>query len=390
MMLSEFSPEEQTVIEELKRRTINYVTPKMLEDNYLFYRFAKARDFNLADAESMLRKNICWRKEFEMDTILTDYKPPEVLVKYVASTHLCFDKEGCSVLYVDGGRFDCKGLWNCATKQELMKYFAYIQEKEKDAQIKRYKKVLKQVLFPIFNYENMPYATATHMKTIQYCLYFLKTYMDNFPEVLKCGFIINAPFYFVWCYAVFKQVLPATVVKKVQIYGTDGWKEELLKLIDADVLPAFLGGNKTDPDGNPLCISFVKRGEPIPKSCYMKRERKKLSADFQKLTIMPLSKEEISFEVKEANSNLEWEYEVKSRDIAFSLQFKGENLEPVVLIPKQRTETFYETEKGLFKCKKVGTYTMVLDNSYSWFYTKEVYFRASIKSPKDIRNEQLL
>ncbi|GBN23426.1 hypothetical protein AVEN_47379-1, partial [Araneus ventricosus] len=33
----------------------------------------------------------------------------------------------------------------------------------------------------------------------------------------------------------------------------DGWREELLKWIDADVLPAFLGGNKTDPDGNPEC-----------------------------------------------------------------------------------------------------------------------------------------
>lgn len=37
----------------------------------------------------------------------------------------------------------------------------------------------------------------------------------------------------------------------------DGYKEALLELVDADVLPAFLGGNKTDPDGNPNCHQTV-------------------------------------------------------------------------------------------------------------------------------------
>ncbi|GBM53857.1 SEC14-like protein 2 [Araneus ventricosus] len=355
MALTYLSPEEQAVIEELKRRTTDCVTSKMLEDNYLFYRFAKARDFNLAEAESMLRKHVCWRKEFQIDTILTDYKPPEVLVKYVPYCHLCFDKEGCTVLYVDCGRLDHRGLWNCAKKQDLLQYLSYSLEQEKDAVLKLNKKFGKHIFVAIFDFENLPYAAVTHMKSLQYCLYFSKAYIDNCPETLKCAFVINAPFYFLWGFAVLKQVLPATIVKKVQIYGTVGWREELLKLIDGDVLPAFMGGNKTDPDGNPHCKTFVKRAEPIPKSCYMTNERKKLSSDFVKLTILPFKKEEINFEVEEANSDLEWEYEIKSRDIDFSLHFKGETLETVELIPKQRTEACYETEKGLFKCEKAGT-----------------------------------
>ena len=39
---------------------------------------------------------------------------------------------------------------------------------------------------------------------------------------------------------------------------TDGWKEKLLEAIDADVLPAFLGGKRIDPDGDPNCRSFVR------------------------------------------------------------------------------------------------------------------------------------
>ncbi|GBN52190.1 Retinal-binding protein [Araneus ventricosus] len=245
-----------------------------------------------------------------------------------------------------------------------------------------------QMFLPIFDFENFTYATAIHMKTIQCWIYFLKAYIDNYPETLKCAFVINVPFYFIWLYAVVKQALPATVIQKIRVYGADGWREELLKLIDADVLPAFLGGNKTDPDGNPECNTIVKRGQPIPKSCYMTNERKQLGADFEKLIIPPFCKKEISFEVKEANSTLEWEYDIKSKDIDFSLHFKGETLEPVELIPKQRTDTCYETEKGLFKCEKIGTYTMVLDNSYSWIHPKEVYFRAALNHPKYDNSEK--
>ncbi|GBN43209.1 hypothetical protein AVEN_247250-1, partial [Araneus ventricosus] len=35
-----------------------------------------------------------------------------------------------------------------------------------------------------------------------------------------------------------------------------GWKEDLLEIIDAADLPVFLGGTRTDPDGNPLCETF--------------------------------------------------------------------------------------------------------------------------------------
>ena len=36
------------------------------------------------------------------------------------------------------------------------------------------------------------------------------------------------------------------------------FKDTLLKYIEADQLPAFLGGNMTDPDGNPRCPSQVQ------------------------------------------------------------------------------------------------------------------------------------
>ncbi|GBN19610.1 hypothetical protein AVEN_209225-1 [Araneus ventricosus] len=75
--MDKITDEEKKVMDELRERTINDLTPKLLEDDSLFYRFAKARDFNVVESEAMLRKHISWRKEFQIDTILTDYEPPE-------------------------------------------------------------------------------------------------------------------------------------------------------------------------------------------------------------------------------------------------------------------------------------------------------------------------
>ncbi|GIY47532.1 uncharacterized protein CEXT_650771 [Caerostris extrusa] len=77
----------------------------------------------------MLRKHMEWRKEYQMDTILTDYKPPEVLIKYFPMNFLGFDKEGFPVRYVDLAA-DHKGLINSAKRVDLIKYNLYLVEQD--------------------------------------------------------------------------------------------------------------------------------------------------------------------------------------------------------------------------------------------------------------------
>ncbi|CAL1279018.1 unnamed protein product [Larinioides sclopetarius] len=389
--MDKITDEDRKVMDELRKRTINDVTPKLLEDDSLFYRFAKAREFNLAEAEVMLRNHIAWRKEFQIDTILTDYEPPEVLVKYGASSFVCFDKDGCAVRIQDWGHLDWKSLCNAATKTEVAKFWFYLAEQDKAAVIKRGRNLGTPIFSLVYDLEELTYAKAIYMKMLQYMLYGVKLLIDNYPECVKSIRIINAPFYFAWSFAIIKPALPFSVIKKTGVYGKDGWKEVLLETIDADDLPAYLGGNKTDPDGNPLCETFIQHGKSIPKSYHRQNGGKRLvlEPDAEKLTVMPFSKEEITFKIKEANSSIGWEFEVKKGDVDFSLRFRevnSENLESVELIPKQRTDTSFESEKGCFKCEKTGYYTIVFDNSYSWLQPKEVYYRARIRTPKN--NEQ--
>ncbi|GBO09123.1 hypothetical protein AVEN_230171-1, partial [Araneus ventricosus] len=189
--MDKMTAKEKIVVEKLRSRTINDVSPKMLGDVSLFYRFAKARDFNLAEAETMLRNHISWRKEMKIDTILTDYKPPEVLVKYAPTTFICFDKEGCIVRLQDIGRADANGLWSVATKTDWVKFCAQIIEADMERVIKRGGNLGKPMYAAIDDFENLTYANAISVKNIQYLLYLLKLFADHYPEILKTLTVIN-------------------------------------------------------------------------------------------------------------------------------------------------------------------------------------------------------
>ncbi|KAF8794913.1 SEC14-like protein 3 like protein [Argiope bruennichi] len=100
-LIQDIATDEMALIEELKRRYINEITPKMREDDTLWHRFLKARDFNLKDAEDLLKKHIQFRKEFRIDHILEEWQPCEVLAKYCPMKNIGFDKEGHPIVYID-------------------------------------------------------------------------------------------------------------------------------------------------------------------------------------------------------------------------------------------------------------------------------------------------
>ncbi|CAL1286876.1 unnamed protein product [Larinioides sclopetarius] len=379
------TPDEEKVVAKLRLRMKGEISSKLLEDESLFYRFCKARDFKIEEAEAMLRKHLIWRKETRLDTLLEEYKPPEV-VKYIPFSFLCFDKDGCLIRYIDLGSADIRGIFKSAKRIDLVKFTFQILEKDTERLKQQSKKLgrceMKSTY--IFNFKGFSFANATHREFLETFIHFAMLFQDNYPERINKALLINVSPYASLAFSVVKHVLASALQQKIRFYGTGGYQEDLLQSIDADDLPAFLGGNRTDPDGNPLCPSFVIHGEKVPKQYHLRHAEKKLSKapGVQKLTVTRNSKEERCFEVKEAGSYLEWEFETKTKDIGFVICYVEEE-EAIELIPKQRIDTCYEPEKGLFKCEKPGKYVVVFDNSYSWIYPKEVYYRARVRAPGD-------
>ena len=80
-----------------------------------------------------------------------------------------------------------------------------------------------------------------------------------YPEILYRVYIINAPKIFSILYSVLLPFIDERTKKKIQIFGHDSnqWKTAILEDVAPEELPAMYGGTKTDPDGNPNCITLA-------------------------------------------------------------------------------------------------------------------------------------
>ena len=84
---------------------------------------------------------------------------------------------------------------------------------------------------------------------------------DNFPETLYKMFIINAPMLFSVIWSVAKVFIDKKTQNKISIIG-GRYKKELLKVIDINMLPKFLGGKyRAVPNPN---HSFWEQINPGP------------------------------------------------------------------------------------------------------------------------------
>ncbi|GFQ71796.1 SEC14-like protein 2 [Trichonephila clavata] len=365
------------------------VPQDMYEDKYVFYKFLKARNFNIKQAETMLKKNLIWRKELQIDTIVLDFKPYEVLQKYISQNYIGFDKSGCCIQYAAIGSLDGKGLFKSANQFDVLR--CVLQEMEKinlrlKHQSEKSGKTVNQSIF-IYNLENMTLAKATHRQSVELFVNGIQIFQDNYPEFLKTIYIINASVYFTIVFPIIKRILSGALLDKIIVYGKEGWKEVLLSVIDADVLPKFLGGNRADPDGNPLCNTFLVHAGMIPEKYYLTKDFSKIAEKegASYITVEKQSKFQVPIYIQYADSILHWEYEVKVNDIGFGLivETNSSDLPEKELIPVHKVLTELKSETGMYRCKEVGTYYIIFDNSYSWFSSKEIYYRTWVTYPFD-------
>ncbi|XP_054714856.1 SEC14-like protein 2 isoform X2 [Uloborus diversus] len=376
----EFTNEENESVEELRRRLKDDVRTEMYDDKMMFYRFLKARDFNIDNAEIMLRNHLNWRTENGIDTILKDHKPSEVFQKFLPISFIGYDKEGCIVRYLSVGKADVKGLCLSMKYADFARDFNHLMETDMALLEKQSKALGRRVdkCIYIHDYEGITFGQVSNRRAIQDLIRYFISYQNNYPERLKAVFAINASMYFQFAFSIIKPCLAGTVVEKVHVFGTDGWKEELLNRIDAEQLPAFLGGKRTDPDGNPNCKTFIHQGGIIPESYYIHKSKRSLAnaPGTKKVVLSRAAFHEENILVQEPGSLIEWEFETKIRDIGFGLFLHDyvsgeEKVKEIVPLQRIDTEEYAEAD------------VMVFDNTYSWMRSKEIFFKINVIRPND-------
>ncbi|GFS98171.1 retinal-binding protein [Nephila pilipes] len=384
----EFSiSEKNKEIEQLRARLPSDVDKDMYNDTYQLYLILKEYNFDVNEGEIALKKILNWKTKLQLEKY-DEANISELIKKYFEKHLLGFSKENGVVHYFPFGKLDSKGVCMSIKFSDLEKLFGKIFED--DLQMQRTKKEADGS-YPrticIFDMEGLTFANATDKKGIDYIIRILKSYQDYYPGILKTIYVINISTYFLIPCSIVKSCLSSSFVSRVQFYGTDDWQEELLKVIDADHLPAFLGGNKTDPDGNPLCKTLVMQAGKIDEKHYIQKSKTPIvnSPGVKKIVLARASFSEIELEIKEDGSLIEWEFETKTRDIGFGLFYKDKTEEEKIieLVPLLRIDTEDYSETGVYKCEKAGTYIMLFDNSYSWIRSKEIYYRTKITLKKE-------
>ncbi|XP_071039303.1 SEC14-like protein 2 isoform X3 [Parasteatoda tepidariorum] len=371
--LDDLLNEEKNAIKELKKRTLPELSNKMLDDPSLFYRFLKARDFNMKNAEAMLRK------------VLELYAPISVLGQ---------DKEGSPVIFAGVGKVDEKGILKSTKMIDIFKLNLFRTETALDMlkhENEKNGKLDTKVVY-VYDFDQLTFPMATNRTVVEMLITWISMYQDNYPERIKAVYVINAQFYFTLLFSALKFIVASAVLKKVHIYGTEGWREVLQEIISSDVLPAFLGGKRTDPDGNPLCKSFLVHGQTVPERYYLSNLWRSIQREPGVKTLNVTRNKSccVEFQVDESGSYLEWEFETKNKDIGFAVYFKDErrnDAELEEIVPKRRISTSFETETGVWKCERSGSYYLVFDNSYSWMFSKEIYYKVAVLPPKETESE---
>lgn len=185
-----------------------------------------------------------------------------------------------------------------------------------------------------------------------------------YPEGLANLYVVNAPSMITIAWSIVKGWIEPRVQKKVIFVKPADTARVLLEAIDADCLPAYLGGT---------CSC---EGECVPEVASSGDAEDGTTGD------LPLT-EEISIArgssvVKEyavlKGTAVSWEFAVNGAKYDINFRAVAGEGAPVADLQRQNKGS------GVIDVTEDGKIIFTLDNSYSWVYAKTVLFRISFKA----------
>ncbi|XP_058388279.1 SEC14-like protein 4 [Diceros bicornis minor] len=353
-------------------------------DDYFLLRWLRARKFDLQKSEDMVRKHVEFRKQQDLDNILT-WQPSEVIQLYDSGGLCGYDYEGCPVWFDLIGTLDPKGLLLSASKQDLIRKRTRVCEllmQQCELQSQKLGRKIETVLL-VFDLEGLSLKPLWRPAVEIYQQYFA-ILEANYPEMLKNLIAIRAPKLFPVAFNLVKSFLSEETRRKIVILGGN-WKQELTKFISSDQLPVEFGGTMTDPDGNPKCPSKINHGGEVPKSYYLHNQ---VRPQYEHTaTVARDSFLRVETEVLFPGCVLRWQFTSDGTDIGFGVFLKtkrGERQragEMTEVLPTRRYNAHQVPQDGSLTCDKAGVYVLLFDNTHSLRRPKKVSYTVDVLLP---------
>ncbi|KAH3877261.1 retinal-binding protein-like [Dreissena polymorpha] len=376
-MPKEKEEKEKRKIAELRGRLVDLL--KHDYDDYDLRKWLKARGFDVNKAEQMFRTSEAYKKKMKVETLMAEYEIPEVIKTYLTGGFCGHDKEGSLIRVELYGHLDMKGLMASTRKSDLEKVKLMQCEKTIEDWEIMSKRLDRRVdgLTVIMDMEGVT-TKMMWRPALQMYLHLVKVLEDNYPEMLKRLFVVNAPSIFPVLYKLARPLISDDMRNKIHVLGGH-FKSDLIKYIDADQLPMFLGGTLTDPDGDPRCRTMICQGGEVPEKYYT--DVKSLYEAMELVTIAAGSSHTKDFQVDTPGSHLTWAFRSEDYDLGFGVRITtNSSAKPKFLVPIQRVNSHLVVEDGSIVCDVPGTYTLVFDNTFSWTRAKKVYFEGDVVS----------
>lgn len=363
--------QEKRALEQFKE-AVRDIWRDQFTDPYLL-RWLRARDFDVTKAQELLRKNLKWRADNEIDTLVERYECHPVLKKYFPGGIFNHDREGCPMYIVPIGYGDFRGMLQCVSKEDIVLHVIYTMElmqRDMDNQTRKLGKTVNTSLF-LFDYEHFSLKQVYSWQVLDLVHSLTALYENHYPETLKLGLLINTPSFFPLFWRIVRPFITETTANKLHMFTHDGWQEILLKHADPSQLPAHWGGTIVDPVGGARCTHVIGPGGELPVA--VSRGGGGLATDPEAVNcFLERGRSiEVPVHVESAGAKLHWRFQ--ARDVAFAL-WKTSGETRVQLLEPRRIACDRDPECGQMHCEEPGTYTFLFDNSFSWFTGKQLSY----------------
>ncbi|KAG0421186.1 hypothetical protein HPB47_002909, partial [Ixodes persulcatus] len=244
---------QQLALDELKDRLVD-VRSEEHTDSFLL-RWLRARDFDVAKAENLLREDIKWRAEKDIRSFTKTYKSSEVVRRYFPGGLFRHDRGGRPVWILPFGNGDFRGMLQCVPPQQFADEVVYTLERIQEEKRKQVEKMgtIEDSMTIVFDFDNFSLRQVYSLQVINLVRSMMTIYESHYPETLHRALIINAPGFFPIFWKLIRPFLTQRTVNKVLIHARDDWQPVILEYIDPSQLPLHWGGQIRGADGDPKC-----------------------------------------------------------------------------------------------------------------------------------------
>jgi hypothetical protein len=376
----------------LRSRTGISQTPELLaqdendrSDDFIYesLRFLRANKWNSQQAIKHFREYSKWRVDEKVDFILLD-KPTktELLEKVVPFASFGYSKSGSPVYYELTGSCHVDALIQLFHQitgniKEISRIHIYQQEIHRRL-CREQTKRLGQLVEKCITISDMSGLTVAHRRTVSVFIDVLSIDQKYYPETLEVLYCVNCPRIFPLLFSLVKPFLDAKTVSKIQIFSHNP-KEKLLEVIDQEQLAISYGGKMVEPP--------VFHHSDLSSLLALINENAPESDDLAKEIIKAGKKREISVKVRNGNE-FAWFIKTKQSDLAVEISFvSSASGSSITIFPLTRRDAAKFAFTGESAAPEDGSFVVVMDNSFSYFTSKEVHYWLGESSESEIKSE---